>query len=322
MDIIAAAQSAGYTLNEKQADALALAVTATMDSPIDGVFTARSLRHVHGSTLAALVRAGLIVVWNDWVNMWDGQKTYRTTTRGRRIVRLAAAAAEVAEVAEPAADVATEAPAEVAAAPAIDNSWADGPARTDAPADHEGRRWSGIYRGRVSRELESIAKVLPGTLSAMTEAGDDEAVLDLISWATETRRVVGAILDAAEEHAGRRLVDREGVMPDGRAYKVRRGQDRKAWDHEGWKHDVRAEVIRRHLPTTDTYVDTTTGEVVDLAPVLYGLAADLQEVHGSTAPKVTKLRALGLEVDGYCQTFAGRWKVDFEAPEESVQANS
>lgn len=94
---------------------------------------------------------------------------------------------------------------------------------------------------------------------------------------------------------------RDGVLPDGRHYEVRRGTTRKAWDHDGWKHDVRAQV----LSGVGEVVDTSTGEQVDV----HALVAAVQEVHGSSAPRVTALKRLGLEPDTYCESVPGTWGV-------------
>lgn len=79
---------------------------------------------------------------------------------------------------------------------------------------------------------------------------------------------------------------------------VRRSNERKEWDHQDWKHDVRGAIL---ADIGDELYDLE-GNEVDVA----GLIRKAQDVHGAQAPKVTALRALGLDPQGYCHEVPGK----------------
>lgn len=97
-------------------------------------------------------------------------------------------------------------------------------------------------------------------------------------------------------------VQPSGVLASGKPYELKRATTRKAWDHGAWKGAVLNRVLEdRGL---DRYaVNPSTGEEVDLGQ----LVADVQGVHGSTAPRVTALRSLGLEPGEFCTETPGPW---------------
>ena len=100
-------------------------------------------------------------------------------------------------------------------------------------------------------------------------------------------------------------VEVEGVGMVG----IRRSTDRKEWDHDEWKHDVRSHLLeQRGLPSF--LADPGTGEVVDVLDLLQAA----QDVHGAQAPKVTKIRALGLEPQAYCSETPGKPSVTITRP--------
>lgn len=136
----------------------------------------------------------------------------------------------------------------------------------------------------------------------------------------DLRRRLGLVESYLAREAGHLAVEvnapREGVLPDGRLYTLRRGANRKAWDHDTWKHDVRAQVLAtRQVPAE--LVDPDTGDLVNLPTLL----AAVQEVHGSTAPRVTGLKGLGLDPGDYCETTPGPWTVQAVAKTETIQEN-
>lgn len=90
---------------------------------------------------------------------------------------------------------------------------------------------------------------------------------------------------------------------------IRRSNDRNAWDHDGWKHDVRAALLEEY-GYGDGLVDVQSGEMVDVLDLLTAL----QDVHGASAPKVTKLRALGLDPAAYCEEVPGKPSVTITRP--------
>lgn len=86
---------------------------------------------------------------------------------------------------------------------------------------------------------------------------------------------------------------------------IRRANDRKEWDHDSWRHDVRGAALEKTGATDEVF--TADGESFDLAELLILV----QNVHGATAPKVTALRALGLEPAAYCTERPGQPQVVF-----------
>lgn len=81
---------------------------------------------------------------------------------------------------------------------------------------------------------------------------------------------------------------------------ISRSNDRKAWLHDDWKQDVRGHLLeQREVPPELYDVEGNEYDVLDL------LAA-AQNVHGATDPKVTQLRALGLDPAAYCKTVPGK----------------
>lgn len=96
---------------------------------------------------------------------------------------------------------------------------------------------------------------------------------------------------------------------------VRRTKDRKEWAHDRWKSDVRSRIIERELDADglpDTVVDPDTGNVIELPDLLHGVIEQAQDVHGAGAPKLTALKALGLNGDDYCTTIKGRHTVQID----------
>jgi hypothetical protein len=100
---------------------------------------------------------------------------------------------------------------------------------------------------------------------------------------------------------------RQGVFADGRLWELKRGQDRKAWDHDSWQADARRQILSG-LP--EQLVNPDTGEGVDVAELL----AAVENVHGAGAPKVGVLKKLGLDPGDYCEQVAGTWGLKVSAP--------
>lgn len=87
-----------------------------------------------------------------------------------------------------------------------------------------------------------------------------------------------------------------------------RSTDRKAWDHESWRKDVRTKLLRKLGLHGAQGVLTADGEVLD-AGVLHELLTAAQGAHGAAAPKTTSLRSLGLDARDYCESSPGAWHV-------------
>ena len=85
---------------------------------------------------------------------------------------------------------------------------------------------------------------------------------------------------------------------------VRGGRDRKGWDHERWQHDARQAVLNSPGLAGAAGVVDAAGEIHDIGEV-FELLTHLQRIHGSTAPKTTELRKVGLDPDDYATSTPG-----------------
>lgn len=115
-------------------------------------------------------------------------------------------------------------------------------------------------------------------------------------------------LMADEVHSGTLRVER------------RRSRDRKQWDHDSWRRDVRAKVLRKLGLAGAQGIVTRDGEVLDAPGLLQELLAAVQNVHGAGAPKVTALRDLGLDAMDYCETTPGTVHVAVQRVAEGAPA--
>lgn len=172
----------------------------------------------------------------------------------------------------------------------------------------------GYAIGEVTEGLNQIDRSLTtATDGWLNDTLDYAAAAETIGWMQDTRRRLATL----EAWLAREMQRDPGTpdrieLPDGRVAEVLRGATRKAWDHTAWQHDVRAKVVERVLEGhDDTLVNTATGEPVSLHDCL----SAVQAVHGAGAPKVTALKALGLDVGDYCETLPGTISVKISAPE-------
>lgn len=153
----------------------------------------------------------------------------------------------------------------------------------------------------LATAVEDLGKAMPGLAEACTDpqAADlaelfydvQAARIALHDMERELEGQLAKALMADELHTGTLRVERT------------RSRDRKAWDHDGWKRDVRAKLLRHH-GLLGAQVVSADGELLD-AGKLHTLLADAQDVHGAGQPKVTALRGLGLDAMDYCETSPG-----------------
>lgn len=164
--------------------------------------------------------------------------------------------------------------------------------------------------GDVLVNLTDAVTDLDDTLDALLEACTDPAGTDTAELldAIRTQRTRLYLLEQqAEEACAKALLD-DMTTTDTLRVERHRTTDRKAWDHAGWQRDVRAKVLQAAGLKGAQGVLTADGEVLP-ATVLYDLLSQVESAHGSAAPKVTSLRALGLDARDYCETSPGRWSV-------------
>lgn len=130
--------------------------------------------------------------------------------------------------------------------------------------------------------------------------------------------------DLAAELGGR-IGKGKGDLPDGRQYDLTRSTDRKEWDHAEWKRDARRvltdQLTDRFLTVTEgeALIDTMTGEEVTLGRVLQEAMAAIQDVQGSSPPKSTALKPLGLYASDYCTSTPGGWRFNAIAPTTTTE---
>lgn len=169
-------------------------------------------------------------------------------------------------------------------------------------------------------------KALNDTLASGIEGHVDdleyEVLAETVAWIQDQRRQLGE----AEAYVARELGRMDGTpeiieLPDGRRAEVMKGKDRKEWRHDDWKRDVRAAVIEQANLSGHLIVSEATGDTVEPEPLIQGLLAAVQAVHGSAAPKVTALKPLGLAADDYCTTGPGPYSVRISAAPTTIQEN-
>lgn len=179
----------------------------------------------------------------------------------------------------------------------------------------------------IQQGTTALAVNLASALEQHTDALDYAALADTVAW-LQARRTE---LAEAEAYVARELGRLEGcpdsiTLTDGRRADVMKGKERKEWRHADWQRDVRLAVIRQAGLADTSVVNLDSGEEVDVQALL----AQVQEVHGSSAPKAgaagtdakaprAGLKALGLSPDDYCTSYPGPYSVRISAPETTQE---
>lgn len=180
---------------------------------------------------------------------------------------------------------------------------------------------------RLPDDVRRWAPSLPQGVEGPNPIPDADPIAQAIAQVQDlirTARTLEADLTAALARAGGRTpADRVGNLPDGRQFRLHRTADRKGWDHDAWKRDARARVVRETVGDTQAAlrsINTETGEVEEttLAALVHEALAMLQEFHGATAPRTGTLRKHGLDPDEYAETKPGAWKFDAIAPSDTT----
>lgn len=159
---------------------------------------------------------------------------------------------------------------------------------------------------KVTDAVAALGEQLDDLVAASTDpqATDLAAVVETVR---EARKALTAHERHLEHECARAML---GDYAEGNGVRVERsrGAERKAWDHDSWRHDVRAKVLRAHGLAGAQGVVTADGELVD-PTVVHELLAAVQNVHSAGAPKSTAMKALGLDVRDYCESSPGAWQV-------------
>lgn len=148
---------------------------------------------------------------------------------------------------------------------------------------------------------------------------EPEALADTIALLQDLKYRLGTIESQAATTLGKMAGAIQGNLSDGRQFTLKRTQDRKEWDHDEWKRDARRTIVQHTTSETGPSIQVLTedGEVrnFDLARVLHQAITEAQEVHGSTAPRSTSLKRLGLYASDYCTSSPGGWRLNAIRPE-------
>lgn len=172
----------------------------------------------------------------------------------------------------------------------------------------------------LSTLIGQLNRTLPGARQHLDEAYPDQTGqlhVELTDKLQQAHRELGQLISIMEVQTLRRAAG-EGVLPDGRTYRVGRGAQRRSWDRDAYERDV----DRQLLSGLDGHVlYDQDGTAVDLRRWAGKLLAGAHKVHGSVAPRVAQLRGLGLSAGDYCETLPGKPSVRvFQPGQEGAEA--
>lgn len=163
---------------------------------------------------------------------------------------------------------------------------------------------------------QAMSSFLSGAIQHMTETLDPSLLVEAVASIQRAKAELGMVESSIARALGRLGREMptltEGTTATGDTYLVRGGATRKAWDHDSWKHDVRAAIVEGlDLPASTMILDPETGETMDLdvRKTIQEVISMAQSVHGSAAPKVTALKPLGLKAGDYCETYPGPFTI-------------
>lgn len=155
----------------------------------------------------------------------------------------------------------------------------------------------------------------------------DAEILEHLAAVHDAIRVLRAAETSLAGDLGARVGKGKGDLPDGRQYELSRTTDRKEWDHAEWKRDARRVLTTQLTERYDGWeahggvqiIDTQTGEVVTLGNVIQEAMAAIQNVQGSSPPKSTALKPLGLYASDYCTSTPGGWRFNAIEPTTTTE---
>lgn len=158
----------------------------------------------------------------------------------------------------------------------------------------------------VAEAVEALSAAMPDLLEQCTDPQATD-MAEILATVQEARQALQTLERDVEAATAKAMV---GDYAETATLRVERSRaaERKSWDHESWQRDVRRQILRKHGLLNVAAVVTADGEELD--PAELGAAmAELQAVHGSTGPRLTQLRATGLDPDDYATRTPGRWTV-------------
>lgn len=170
-------------------------------------------------------------------------------------------------------------------------------------------------------DLSGAVKDLEDNVDA-SAAMDPVPQADAIALVQDLRKRLGEVEQSLAIALGKAEGQFQGNLSDGRQFTLKRTADRKAWNHEDWKRDARRAVVKEAVADSSlALVDEETGETLNLSAFLFTVVAEAQEVHGSTAPRSTALKRLGLYASDYCESSPGAWKFDAIPPKPQTETD-
>lgn len=170
----------------------------------------------------------------------------------------------------------------------------------------------------VTTAVAALEDALPALLEACTDPQAAD-MAELFVTVQEARTKLLELERTVEGALGKALAE-DMTVAAGLRIERSRSSERKAWDHEGWQRDVRQNLMRQHGLLRATVFDANGNELE--AGVLHGLLRDLQGMHGAAGPKVTALRAIGLDARDYCETSPGRVTVKVHRLADETEGGS
>lgn len=208
--------------------------------------------------------------------------------------------------------------AEITRSATSDDDWASAPEsiQVDTYTPERGQAdWADAVNvlGVLNHAARSLSLDAVNGCRSRLEAGEGHNVVAMVAMLQDVRRSLAETEAYLAREIGRDdMGQTSGTLPDGRLWTVKRGADRKAWSHADWQRDVRQQVLSG---VPEILVEPNDGETVNVADLL----AAVQAVHGSSAPKVTALKRLGLDPSDYCETYSGPFSVQVSAPGADVE---
>lgn len=159
----------------------------------------------------------------------------------------------------------------------------------------------------VQVAVATLEDRLPDLVAACTSP-DAADLAELLADVQAARTALAGLERDLETQLGRAMLS-DLVETPGLRVERRRGSDRKAWDHDGWRRDVQQQLLRKHGLLGAQVFITADGEEVPAKGVLGGLIAEAYDVQGKKEPTTTGLKALGLDARDYCETSPGAVRV-------------
>lgn len=155
---------------------------------------------------------------------------------------------------------------------------------------------------------------------------EPDAQADAVAVLQDLKFRLGQIETQAATNLGKIAGAIQGNLSDGRQFTLKRAADRKEWDHDEWKRDARRNIVKHTTDEMGSVIQVLTedGEVQEfnLAALLHSAITEAQEVHGSTAPRSTALKRLGLYASDYCTTTPGGWRFTALRPEPKPETTT